>query len=828
MPVLSALIKKVTITALNDSKTYDGAAYFGNRGASYAGDDFTYLTGTLVYGGLSQGAVNAGTYAITASGVTSTNPQYSVAYVNGNLTIAKAPLTLSAAADTKVYDGNTSSTGTVNISGLKGTDTLTGLTQSFDSKNVLGGDASSLKLNTGYIIQDGNSGANYTVVSHDAVGSISRLQTVAWVGGTSGSWFDPINWAGGAVPDLANVANVTIPSGVNVSFNNSLALPAQAGAVHVDNIASSGALSMLAGTLSVATLLTSDVLNQSGGVVNGTGSINVNSLNQTGGAILSAGNLRVNQSFVQSTDGVIAVGGDVTISQAMGDLEINHLSGQAIDLSAAKGAIQLGEVNALGTLSILAQSDITQKASGNLSAASGSTITSKIGDINLPNLSNNLDGLTALKGRNITLSDDSGPTIVLDASGDSTLNSGGNLVVSGATNNLSTSTYNGGSTSYGATTVSGNLATNSAGTVSQTNTVTVVGTATITTAAQDLTSILADKALADAAAAKAIADAAIAKALADAATAAEAKAIADAAAAKAIADAAIAKALADAATAAEAKAIADAAAAKLIADVAVANMTSEVRSDKVLANVMLLRLKMSQAVESNDDTEAAQKIIKAARDAKLVAEATAAQVVIEAGQTKFNADVAAFKRIDDAQKAKVLAHAANIQLMEDTSASIWGSRDVSKQRAIADKAAALNVIKTRSAERVIGDAERVTKLIAQIAANQALATAAIAKVSADAVATKVIADASDLASSTNGATWKVIMAAKEAKSTMDIANAQIIANARDSKRIMDEAGRKEEADAVAAAKVVVVAAADARSLSQALMSYLIERIASLH
>jgi hypothetical protein len=72
------------------------------------------------------------------------------------------------------------------------------------------------------------------------------------------------------------------------------------------------------------------------------------------------------------------------------------------------------------------------------------------------------------------------------------------------------------------------------------------------------------------------------------------------------------------------------------------------------------------------------------------------------------------------------------------------------------------------------------------------------------------------------------MAAKEAKSTMDIANAQIIANARDSKRIMDEAGRKEEADAVAAAKVVVVAAADARSLSQALMSYLIERIASLH
>jgi len=672
------LVKSITITALNDSKIYDGVAYFGNRGASYTGAGTNYLTGTLVYSGLSQGAINAGSYAITASGVTSNNAQYIVSYVNGSLTISKAPLSLSASTDVKVYDGTTSSTGALTVTGLKGTDTLTGASQSFTNKNVLGTDGSTLKVNTDYVIKDGNSGGNYTVLTNDAVGSmiardllvstaggnktydgninaavtlvdnrvigdvftvghtsatfadknvatskvvnvngvsisgveaqnynvsstasglatVERLQTVAWVGGTSGNWFDPLNWAGGAVPDLSNVANVSIPVGVNVSFNNSIALPAQAGAVHVDSIANNGALSLLAGTLNVATHLASDVLNQSGGVVNGTGDISVNSLNQTGGSILSAGDLRVNQSFVQSAEGRIAVGGNILIAQSTGNLEVNHLSGQLIDVSATQGTIQLGDVTARGPLSILANGNITQTVSGSINAAGGSVITSRTGDITLANLSNDQDGLIVLTGRNITFSDSTGPTLILDATGNSTLNSGGNMAVSGVTNDLNTTTYNGGSTSFGATTVNGNLAINSAGTVSQTNAVTVNGTASIITAAQDLTSILADKAFADAAAAKIIADAAAAKVLsdaaaaktlADAASAAAAKVIADAAAAKVIADAAAAKTLADAASAAEAKAIADAAAAKALANAASVPATNVI-SDAALVKAFL-------------------------------------------------------------------------------------------------------------------------------------------------------------------------------------------------------------------------------------------------
>jgi hypothetical protein len=72
------------------------------------------------------------------------------------------------------------------------------------------------------------------------------------------------------------------------------------------------------------------------------------------------------------------------------------------------------------------------------------------------------------------------------------------------------------------------------------------------------------------------------------------------------------------------------------------------------------------------------------------------------------------------------------------------------------------------------------------------------------------------------------MAAKSAKATMDIANAKIISNAKDAKRVVDEARFQEEADAVSAAKVVAVATEDARSLSQALVVYMIERSASFN
>jgi filamentous hemagglutinin family protein len=97
----------LTVTANGFSKIYDGLAYSGGNGVVYSGfvngETASVLGGALAYGGSSQGAVNAGSYAITPSGLTSGN--YAISYANGALTVNTAPLTVTANNATKVYDG---------------------------------------------------------------------------------------------------------------------------------------------------------------------------------------------------------------------------------------------------------------------------------------------------------------------------------------------------------------------------------------------------------------------------------------------------------------------------------------------------------------------------------------------------------------------------------------------------------------------------------------------------------------------------------------------------------------------------------------------------
>ncbi|WP_319525486.1 GLUG motif-containing protein [uncultured Desulfosarcina sp.] len=79
----------LSITARDYSKDYDGTAYSGGNGVTYSGfvngEDMSVLSGTLTYSGTSQGAMDAGTYVITASGLASGN--YDITFVNGELTI---------------------------------------------------------------------------------------------------------------------------------------------------------------------------------------------------------------------------------------------------------------------------------------------------------------------------------------------------------------------------------------------------------------------------------------------------------------------------------------------------------------------------------------------------------------------------------------------------------------------------------------------------------------------------------------------------------------------------------------------------------------------
>ncbi len=85
-------------------------------------------------------------------------------------TISKAQLTLQAVSDAKIYDATTHSTQSVQVNGLISGDTVTGLSQSFDSKNA---GLRTLVVDNGYAVNDGSSGGNYTVHTSTASGTIS-------------------------------------------------------------------------------------------------------------------------------------------------------------------------------------------------------------------------------------------------------------------------------------------------------------------------------------------------------------------------------------------------------------------------------------------------------------------------------------------------------------------------------------------------------------------------------------------------------------------------------------------------------------------------------
>ncbi len=82
----------VTVTAISDTKTYDGSAYRGGNGFTASGfvngDTDSVLTGPIVYGGTSQDAIDAGHYSIIPSGLAS-GLGYGFSYAHGTLTINK-------------------------------------------------------------------------------------------------------------------------------------------------------------------------------------------------------------------------------------------------------------------------------------------------------------------------------------------------------------------------------------------------------------------------------------------------------------------------------------------------------------------------------------------------------------------------------------------------------------------------------------------------------------------------------------------------------------------------------------------------------------------
>jgi uncharacterized repeat protein (TIGR03803 family) len=144
-------------------------------------DDKNATSGKLVsVSGLSITSATETSATETATAV----PVYVYGYILGKSTadasigtITKAPLTISAATDSRRYNGSTSSSGvpTLTAGQVFSGDTLSGLSQMFDSKNVLGTNQSTLKVSGGYTLSDGNNGNNYAVSLATASGTITPL-----------------------------------------------------------------------------------------------------------------------------------------------------------------------------------------------------------------------------------------------------------------------------------------------------------------------------------------------------------------------------------------------------------------------------------------------------------------------------------------------------------------------------------------------------------------------------------------------------------------------------------------------------------------------------
>jgi YDG domain/Kelch motif/Galactose oxidase, central domain len=167
--------RNLTVTAATNTKTYDAT--------TSAAATPTITTGTL------QGTdtanfteayanKNAGSnLALIPSGTVNdgnSGNNYAVTFANNTTgVINKASLTLTAVTNTKTYDATTSAAAIPTSSGLQGSDTVTGLTESYDNKNA--GNGKILSVNAGYTVNDGNSGGNYTVTTQtNATGVINE------------------------------------------------------------------------------------------------------------------------------------------------------------------------------------------------------------------------------------------------------------------------------------------------------------------------------------------------------------------------------------------------------------------------------------------------------------------------------------------------------------------------------------------------------------------------------------------------------------------------------------------------------------------------------
>ena len=394
-------------------------------------------------GSSASGKTNTGQYNVTAlPGANKTGNSFENWIVVGTSIVNPLAITtpsLSGASISKVYDGSA-------VVSSQVTNLLSG------SAQILSGDAASLsasgfygdknvgtsKLVTINFGLNGVDAKNYMLSTNQISGNygeITQLASVTYVGPVGGDWSVASNWAGGAIPDLSNVASVIIPSGASVIYGAAVAGPV------TSQVVANGALNL----------------------ANAGGPVSLGGISGSGAIALGPNSLTLTSAASGNFSGVISGTGGLTVSGGTQTLSgTNTYSGNTtVDAGASliiAGSGVLGSGSYAGTVTnngnFTYASTATQTISGVISGS---------GDINKENTgtliltaANTYSGATTIDGGTIAITD---AAALGSTAGGTTVNAGGTLDLRGVTGVAEPITINGGtlSTSTGSSRVTSPL-----------------------------------------------------------------------------------------------------------------------------------------------------------------------------------------------------------------------------------------------------------------------------------------------------------------------------------------------------------------------------------
>jgi autotransporter-associated beta strand protein len=372
------------------------------------------------------GKTNVGSYQLSAANIANTSGNFSnTISVTGALTVDKLAVAanqLGISGVTRVYNGNNAFASLTLNTTAAASRILSG-----DNVSVLGtGTYADTNVATNKAVNmlialTGSDAGNYSLSSNAVtgnLGTITQLASVTYTGTSGGAWSDASNWAGGAIPTHANVAQVIIPSGFSVSYDTAKlsAIDATTGTAFTptSTIVNNGVLGF---ANSVATTLANDVSGTGAVNQSGSGALTLSGNNSfSGGTSINGSSLIVASNNALGTGAVTSTGGSLSVNAGvtLPSLTVNGPVVLASDIASTGSQTYNGAV----TLNNASNTSITTTLSYN-----NSTITSVVTNLSSANGDITLNSTVAAittSNQSLVLNAKAGQVVINDQIGVST------------------------------------------------------------------------------------------------------------------------------------------------------------------------------------------------------------------------------------------------------------------------------------------------------------------------------------------------------------------------------------------------------------------------